>query len=163
LARTHLDTRIRQKVDAEDVVQSVFRSFFLRHADGQFDLKDWGSLWGLLALITVRKCARQNRHFHGPEHDVRKEVAAVPAADDSATGWEALDREPTAEEAVALAETVEHLLRGLSGRNRVILELRLQGYTVPEISERVGVTEFTVEGRLKQLRKRLRAQVAPAP
>jgi DNA-directed RNA polymerase specialized sigma24 family protein len=31
LARTRLDRRIRQKIDPEDVVQSVFRSFFTRH------------------------------------------------------------------------------------------------------------------------------------
>ena len=30
LARTRLDSRVRQKVDPEDVVQSVFRSFFIR-------------------------------------------------------------------------------------------------------------------------------------
>jgi hypothetical protein len=33
----------------------------------------------------------------------------------------------------------------------------LQGYTVPEISTTVGRTEYTVEGVLKQVRKRLKS------
>src|SRR5438874_1802198 len=32
LARQHLDMRVRQKVDPDDVMQSALKSFFLRHA-----------------------------------------------------------------------------------------------------------------------------------
>ena len=49
LARSHLNTLVRRKVDPDEVVQSVFRSFFLRQAAGQFDLTGWDGLWGLLA------------------------------------------------------------------------------------------------------------------
>jgi RNA polymerase sigma-70 factor, ECF subfamily len=31
LARTKLDQRLQQRVDPEDVIQSVYKSFFLRH------------------------------------------------------------------------------------------------------------------------------------
>src|SRR5437773_1756774 len=50
LARTHLDQRLKQKVDPEDVLQSVYKSFFVRFAQGQFELKNWESLWGLLTI-----------------------------------------------------------------------------------------------------------------
>jgi RNA polymerase sigma-70 factor (ECF subfamily) len=159
LARLHLGSRVGQKVDAEDVVQSVFKSFFRRHADGQFELRNLDSLWGLLVRITLRKCGRKRQHFYGPHHDVRKETAALPAGDDSNAGWEAMAREPTPEQVASLAETLEQLLRSLSERDRRILELRLHGYTVPEISREVGRTEFTVEGALKKVRKRLHAQL----
>jgi len=157
LADLKLDTRIRQKVDAEDVMQSVFKSFFRRHADGKFDLPNWDSLWGLLVRITLRKCGRKIQHLYGAHHDVRRENAAMPAGDDSHPGWEAMAREPTLEQAASLTETVEHLLHGLNERDRRVAELRLQGYTVPEISKQVGRTEFTVEGALKKIRKRLQA------
>src|SRR5262249_58687579 len=55
LARTHLDRRLRQKVDPEDVMQSALKSFFVRHADGEFDLTGWDSLWSLLVGIPLRK------------------------------------------------------------------------------------------------------------
>src|SRR5438552_2680938 len=59
LAQVHLDGRTRRLVDPEDVLQSVFRSFFARHADGQLDLADWDGLWALLVVLTLRKCGRK--------------------------------------------------------------------------------------------------------
>src|SRR5437773_8401023 len=63
LARHRLDAALPHKEDAEDVVQSVFRSFFTRHRGGQILLADWDSLWSLLTLITVRKCVNRIQYF----------------------------------------------------------------------------------------------------
>ena len=38
-AQSRMSRAVRQKVDAEDVVQSVYRSFFTRFKDGQFELE----------------------------------------------------------------------------------------------------------------------------
>lgn len=104
-------------------------------------------------MITLRKCWRLNRAgARQPQHQ-----ASAPAdSSDSGGGWEFIDRQPTPEEAVLLAETVEELMRGLDERDRRILELRLQGCTAPEISRQVGLTQYAVEGVLKWIRKRLR-------
>src|SRR5262245_45918966 len=112
LARGRLDGVLRRKLDPEDVMQSVLRSFFRRHQQDEFELENWDSLWSLLALITLRKCGYQVRHFTAERRDVRREVTP-PAEADSAGGWEAIAREPTPEEAAMLAETVEQLFRGL--------------------------------------------------
>jgi RNA polymerase sigma-70 factor (ECF subfamily) len=153
LAHERLDRLVRPKVDPEDVVQSALKSFFVRYAAGQFDLGGWDGLWGLLVCITLRKCGREVRRFHGPHHDVRREA---PAGDEASALWDALAREPTPAEAVMLAETVEQFMRDLGARERRVFELRLQGCTVPEISAQVGRTEYTVEGVLRKIRKRLR-------
>ena len=116
LARGRLNARLRQKVDAEDVLQSVFQSFFARYADGQFVLQDWDSLWGLLASITLRKCARHAEHFRAARRDVRREVTP-PAEGD----WGAWQRDPTPEESILLTETVRELLDGLESREREIV------------------------------------------
>src|SRR4051794_22331363 len=63
LARSQLDSRIIRKEDPEDVVQSVYRSFFRRAADGQFACDTWGDLWSLLTVITVRKCRDRADYF----------------------------------------------------------------------------------------------------
>lgn len=152
LAHRRLTFRVRPKVGAEDVVQSAFETFFRRCAEGDFDLGGWDSLWALLALITVRKCGREVKRFHGPCHDVRREFPAGGADG----GWDVLSREPPPAEAALRAETVEQFLRGLGERERQIAELRLLGHTVPEISTRVERTDYTVEGVLKKVRKRLR-------
>jgi RNA polymerase sigma-70 factor (ECF subfamily) len=156
LTRQRLDSRLCQKLDAEDVVQSVFKSFFVRHGQGQFELANWDGLWGLLVRITLRKCVRKKRNFYGPQRDVRREAVPSPGEDGAGLEWEAVAREPRPEEAAVLAETVGQFLSGLNERDRPIVELRLEGYTAPEISTRVGRTEHTVQGILKRVRKRLR-------
>jgi RNA polymerase sigma-70 factor (ECF subfamily) len=154
LARSRLDSHIRRKVEPEDVVQSAFRSFFTRQADGKFELKNWESLWGLLAQITLRKCGHKIKALTGPTRDVRREVPP-PRTDDSDIVWEEVARDPTASQHAILDETLEQLRRGLKEREWQVFVLRLQGYTAMEISEQVGRTEYTVAGILKKIRKQL--------
>src|SRR5262249_56264835 len=59
LARKQLDPLVLQKVDPEDVVQSVFRSFFVQHGAGRFgDFESWDNVWGMLVVLTRWKCGR---------------------------------------------------------------------------------------------------------
>ncbi len=161
LARARLDARLRQKVDAEDVMQSVLKSFFVRHAAGQFDLENWDSLWSLLTVITLRKCGHKVEHFLAACRDLRREEA--PAGGDSAASWEALAREPRPEEAAGLSDTVEQLLRGLDADDRRIVELTLQGYTIPEISSMIQTSERTIYRRLERIKGRLQRLRAGEP
>lgn len=156
LARSRMDRALRQKVDAEDVVQSVFKSFFRRQAEAPFALGNWDDLWSLLVVITLRKCVGKIRRFHGKGRDVRKEAAGPFLGDDAAVVHEAVAREPTPAEAAMLTETVEHMMRGLGEHERQVFEMRLQGYMVAEISARTGRSEYTVEGMLKRIRKMLK-------
>ena len=158
LARTRLDDRVRGKVDAEDVLQSVFRSFFVRQAKGQFDLDDWDGLWSLLARITLRTRGRQMGRFHAERREVGREV--TPTASDGESRCEeevaACDPHPTPQQAAILTETLEQVMRGLEDQQRQMVVLRLQGYTVPEISRQIGRTERTVHRVLSRVRDTLR-------
>jgi RNA polymerase sigma-70 factor (ECF subfamily) len=145
LARARLDLRIRQKMDPEDLLQSVFQSFFTRCVAGQMEgLQGWDNLWAMLVVITVRKCGRRIEYFHAGRRDVRREESVQPPEDGSDVHWDPSAAEPTPLEAAQLAEMVEHLLSSFEGRHREIVSLSLQGHSVPEISERVGCTERTV-------------------
>jgi RNA polymerase sigma-70 factor (ECF subfamily) len=152
LARSRLDGRIRQKVDPEDVLQSVYKSFFQRQARGQFVLDNWDALWALLTLITARKCGRWVDFFHAECRDVRLED---PGRAEEGLAVGALARGPTPEEAAVLTETLESLLTGLSDSHRDIVSLGLQGYATPEISEKVGRSERTVNRVLHRVGKKL--------
>jgi RNA polymerase sigma-70 factor (ECF subfamily) len=151
LARTRLSARLRQKVDPEDVLQSVYKSFFLRHEQGQFQLEGWDSLWAILTVITLRKCGRWAEQFHTARRDVSREVAVT----EGPAGGALLSREPTPLEAGILAETVENLLRGLDGRERDMVQLSLQGYSVEEVSNQVRRTRRTVQRVLKRVKDEL--------
>jgi RNA polymerase sigma-70 factor (ECF subfamily) len=160
LARGQFDAALRRKVDPEDVVQSAYKSFFLRYGAGKLEVENWGNLWGLLTMITLRKCLDQVEYHQAGCRDVKREAAAQadPAA---APWWQAVAREPTPQEAAILVETVEQLLRGLDEKERPILELSLQGYTGQEISEQLGYADRSVRRFRERVRKRLeRMQLA---
>jgi RNA polymerase sigma-70 factor (ECF subfamily) len=160
LARRHLDTALRQKLDPEDVVQSAYKSFFARHGEGRLRVADWGSLWNLLMLITLRKCADRAAYFRAARRALGREL---PPPQGGAGPWEALDREPAPDEAALLAETVEELFRVLDADERPVIELSLQGYSTQEISERLGRAERSVRRLRERVRKRLEAMQCPGP
>ena len=56
LAEQHLSRRLSGRVDEEDVVQSVFRTFFRRSGGGEFQIDSSAQIWKLLVKITVLKC-----------------------------------------------------------------------------------------------------------
>jgi RNA polymerase sigma-70 factor (ECF subfamily) len=152
LARQHLDGRLAAKVDPEDVVQSAYKSFFVRHREGDLEVGSWDGLWGLLTLITLRKCADRAAYYRAGKRDMSREVAG--GDDDSAAmNRLAVDREPTPDEAAVLAEAVEALFGAVADpEERAVLELSLQGYSTTEISEKVGRAERSV----RRLRERVR-------
>lgn len=151
LARSQLDARLQHKVDPEDVVQSAYKSFFLRYGEGAL-AEGWDGLWGLLTLITLRKCADRARYYRAERRDLAREATPTPEAEP----WrEAIDREPTPEQAVVLAETLEQLLGDLDEDERPIVELSLQGYSTQEISEQLGRASRSV----RRLRERVRRQL----
>jgi RNA polymerase sigma-70 factor (ECF subfamily) len=163
LARAQIESWLLPKVDPEDVVQSVYRSFFARCREGEFDLDNWGALWGLLTIITVRKCVNRVEYFRAERRDAGREVSLAGGGSGSAVRVrDLLDREPTPSEAAVLAETVERLLRGFEEQERQIVELSLQGYTVREISEQLGRAERTVRRVRQFVRERLQRLQAEA-
>ena len=153
MARSRLEA-VRRKEDPEDVLQSVLRSFFTRQHGGEFDVTSWDSLWRVLALLTVRKCANRIAYFHAACRDVRREVTASPSQ--SADSWLGPADEPTPSEAAVLTDTLEQLMQALEASDRDVLTLQLQGYTIPEISRQVHRSERTVCRILERVRRRLR-------
>jgi RNA polymerase sigma-70 factor, ECF subfamily len=155
LARSRIDHLLQAKVDPEDVMQSVYRSFFRRQADGHYDLANWDGLWGMLTVITLRKCGHSAKHFHAGRRDVRRETSTAANNDKLHLEFACIARDPTPSHATRLAETVEQIMSQLDARERDIVALSLQGCCVDEISAQVGRTERTVQRVLKRVREHL--------
>jgi RNA polymerase sigma-70 factor (ECF subfamily) len=146
--RTGDDLKVR--FDAEDVVQSVFRTFFRRVAGGAYDVPEGDELWGLLLVVTLNKV----RGLADKHRAARRAVGA-------STGGDATDAAATADGAslAVLKMTIDEFSQGLDPGHRAILELRVEGYEVAEIADRCGRTKRTVERVLQGLRESLRSQV----
>lgn len=85
LARRHVTSvQVRQKFDADDVVQSALFSFWRRCQDGEFEFNSWDSLWSLLRTMTVRRTRKYLRRYRSTrKRDLQKEM---PLEDSVASG-----------------------------------------------------------------------------
>jgi len=153
LASKHMNEGLRQKEDPADVVNSVLKSFFHRQRDRPFDVCSPESLWGLLAKITLRKCGHRVEHYLAARRDIRRE-AAVPesVADSSAVeSVGAIAREPSPDEVATFRDLLDELMRDMDDLEREIVRLRLENYSVPEISRKVGRSEHRVRKLLDRV------------
>lgn len=151
LAQTRISAKLNQKLDADDVVQSVYRSFYRRAKEGRFALQRAGDLWRLLAAITVNK-VRKKARFHGQlkrdmgrQGELNEAVLVQQHAELFAEG-------PATPDAVAVFDELSVVLRDMDERQRTMVEMRLQGHELQEISEEVGRSTRTVRRTLNDVR-----------
>lgn len=159
MTRRRLDPRLRRKVDPDDVLQSAYRSFFARCSRGGFDPGGWEGLWGVLAVITRRRCLHWVEHYHAGRRDIDAEVPCDPDRAGPAPGREPVSREPTPEEAAIGAESLERWLGRLGPRGRTVVALHLEGLSVAEVARRVAVSERTIQRALRDASRRLEEEV----
>lgn len=154
LARRRLSQRLARRVDAEDIVQSVFRTFFARAKEGKFALQDQDDLCKLLFRITVHKTLRQVAFHTAARRDLGAETELNRDAPEAA---QFLAEEPTPEAVNGFLDQMEHFLGRLRSQERQILELRMQGVTHEKIAEQLGTYErkvYRVMERIRELAER---------
>jgi RNA polymerase sigma factor (sigma-70 family) len=158
LARSRMSSWLARCVDAEDVVQSAYRTFFNGVLPGRYTVRRNGDLWRLLAAITIHKVQHQvERHTAGKRSKVRERHFGSDSSLFELQG-QMMAREPTPEQAAALTDTLEEVFRGLEPLERRMVELRLQGSGLDEIAADVSRSERTVRRVLERVKDRLRQQ-----
>ena len=150
LARGRLSQALARRIDPEDIVQSVFRTFFLRLREGHFTLAEEDDLGKLLVSITIRKVLRQVAFHRAAKRDPGQEAGA--GGDSPQPLPDLCSLEPSPEAAVAFVDQLEHLLARLCPRDRRLLQLRLQGYRNEEIARELGTSDRHVRRVLKRIR-----------
>jgi RNA polymerase sigma factor (sigma-70 family) len=149
LAASRLSVKLARRTDADDVVQSAFRSFFVRVRDGRLAVSEEDKLWKLLAPIALHKLYRQARRHRAERRSVDVEDTPASFGELDAT---LLAGDPTPEEAAAFADELASILSRLDPFSRDVLELRLQGESLNEISAQTGRSERTVRRALERIR-----------
>ena len=150
VARRRLSRPISSRVDPEDIVQSVFRTFFGRLRQGQFHLDQQNDLCKLLVRITVNKTLRQIAFQKAAKRDPGQEAHSEDAEREHVL--ELLAREPAPEDAVAFLDQLEHFLAQLTAEERRILEMRAQGYSNEDICRDLGIYDRKIRRVLERIR-----------
>jgi RNA polymerase sigma-70 factor (ECF subfamily) len=132
VARVRLmDSRLQRLVDSLDICQSVFGSFFVRTALGEYDLDTPEQLLNLLVNMSRKKVVDQARRAGAARRDFRREQGAVDERQ-----WAAADASPS--EQVAGAELLDEFRRRLSADERQLAEKRAAGLGWNEIAAERG-------------------------
>jgi RNA polymerase sigma factor (sigma-70 family) len=143
---------LQQRLGPEDVVQSVFRSFFAGLRRGEFALERSCDLWLLLMAMT-RKKLQKKVEFHLARKRSPKNEVTLPKHDERAGGLAARDED--AEDLVALADELRLVLAELDPRGRRVLELRLQDFDYERIAGELGTSSRTVRRDLDRIHRAL--------
>jgi len=150
LASSRLSRKLARRVDAEDVVLSAWRSFFVATGRNQVDVPGDDDLWPLLVTMTLRKLSRQAARHTAERRSIHSEERPS-----NELSWPAIVcQDPTPVEAAMVTDQIENLMAGLVPLDRDILARRLQGEPHRTIAEAVGCAERTVRRSLQRIRER---------
>jgi RNA polymerase sigma-70 factor (ECF subfamily) len=151
LAEAKCSANLARRLDAEDIVQSVFRLFFQGVRQGFYDVPAGEDLWKLLLVMALNKIRAKGAYHKAAKRDVRL-TASVDTSDASLENHVKHGHEGEAFMQVVVKEALEHL----DPRQREMVELRVQGHDISEIADKTGRSKRTVERNLQEVRNKLR-------
>ncbi len=129
------DRRIGRVVDSVDICQSIWSSFFLRAAAGQYDLDTPNHLVKLLMSMAKNKLASQARQQHRQKRDVARTESHGGLIDGLS------DHQQDTPSAIVSGKELLSVMEGrLSPDERQVADLRRQGLSWAEVAERLGGT-----------------------
>ena len=151
VARVLLGPALRPHFDSMDLVQSVHRSLLVGLREAKFDISSPEKLIALASTIVRRKVARKWR-------TIRREQPLNRPGESLAQTLSSLSS-PAADPAQAAEfnDQIERLCESMSELERRMLELRLEGFTSPEVAAQLGLHAVAIRVRWTRLRKRLQA------
>jgi RNA polymerase sigma-70 factor (ECF subfamily) len=151
-AGTQRGADLASRFDPDDIVQSIFRTFFRRAAEGHYDVPEGEDLWRLFLVIALQKMRDAFSFHRAAKRDVRV-TRSIEASDCGFATRSTQDEIGLAE----LKMVVEDILGGLPATQRVIVELRIDGFQVEEIARKTSRSRRTVERGLQEFRAQLGA------
>jgi len=153
LARSRISGKLARRVDPEDVVQSVYRSFFINAREERYVFEQSGDLWRLLSSMTVNKVLRQVQHHRRRKRSIDQDQSIYGAGNDSGGPIEAIAAGPSPSEVLVMIEELEQIMESLDPLHRRILELRLQDHSSEQIAREVCRSERTVRRVLQKIKE----------
>lgn len=157
LATAQTGQDLKSRIDPEDIVQSVFRTFFRRAQEGHYEVPDGEEIWKLFLVIGLHKI-RDAAVFHRAAKRNAGRTTALVGAGESA--------DPPAADQMAettLRMVIDDILQNLSDSQKEIVTMRMEGAQVDEIAQATKRSHRTVERTLQKFRELLQQQIQEEP
>lgn len=153
VARVLLGPQLRQHFDSMDLLQSVHRSILVGLRMERYQFSSPEKLVALACSVLRRKVAKKWRHYRrqvslgkSPQGDLISLTQLLSAVS---------NRETDPALIAQFDDQLAELCRRLSEPERLMLEMRLDGYSNQEVAERLGLHPVALRVRWSRLRKRL--------
>lgn len=145
VARLRLaDTRLQRVFDSLDICQSVFGSFFIRTAMGDYDLQTPEQLLHLLVAMSGKKVIDQARRAGAARRDFRR----MQSIGDQEYQLEAPDQSPSQQ--VAGRELLQQFRSRLSVTERNLADARAAGRDWNQIAAECGASPDALRKQLSR-------------
>jgi len=157
LATAQTGQDLKSRIDPEDIVQSVFRTFFRRAQEGHYEVPDGEEIWKLFLVIGLHKI-RDAAVFHRAAKRNAARTTALAGAGESA--------DPPAADQMAestLRMVIDEILLNLNDSQKEIVTMRMEGAQVDEIAQATKRSHRTVERTLQKFRELLQQQIQEEP
>lgn len=150
LAKKETSSELSVRFDPEDIVQSVFRTFFRRVATGQYEAPEGDELWKLLLVMALNKVRSRGAYHRAGKRDIRKTQALAVEGSGGAVEWSAEE-----EARNILRMSIEEIVQQQPESHREIIRLRVDGSEVQAIADQTKRSKRTVERVLQSFREQL--------
>jgi RNA polymerase sigma-70 factor (ECF subfamily) len=150
LVRSESSAALARREDADDILQSIFTSFFRGVGQGFYEVPAGDELWKLLLVIALNKICAKGIYHRAAKRDVRRTV-----------GGEFLDRySRQARDAddpgfVFLKLVIEEALEHWQPLQQQMIGLRIEGHEIADIATRTQRSKRSVERVLQEFRQQL--------
>jgi RNA polymerase sigma-70 factor (ECF subfamily) len=151
LVKEQCSSELSRRLEEDDIVQSVFRTFFSGAQQGLYKVPGGQDLWKLLLVISLNKIRAKGAYYSAAKRDARRTSSL------DAVGMGGEPAQPDAGEQAFFQLVIQEALEHLPPEYREIVQLRIEGYEVEEIAARSNRAKRTVERILQEARKRLGA------
>ncbi len=168
VVRRCLPRVLRSRFDSQDIMQSVWRSFFQRlrgepveddhglvqppPGDPSLVFGDSSQLFAFLSRMAKNKVIDQYRRETAQKADIHRQCTM---SDENGQEMDPASPGETPEELVTAADELSHW-RSLVPKNRqVLIDMKAYGLSSKEIGDQLGISERTVQRVFEDLRLRL--------
>jgi RNA polymerase sigma-70 factor (ECF subfamily) len=163
VVRSKFPMGLKRRLEPEDLVQSVCRSFFRRATGGQLEFSGDESLWRLLCAITLNKMKMKQRFHYAKRRRLTQESdVAIQSSDGDSDRFEPVGTGQSPDDAAMFAEQLEQVMNTLDATEQNVLQLKLDGFSNEEISGKLRRSDRTVRRILKRMQIKLEALLPPS-
>ena len=147
LASSRTSPSLAARFDPEDVVQSVFRTFFRRAAEGLYEVPPGDELWQLFLVIALNKVRALGVHHRAQKRDATRTTGSVTL--------DAFSHVDDGTPMRILEMVIDDFVNQQPPLQAQMIRLRIQGHEVQAIADTTQRSKRSVERVLQRFRLEL--------